>query len=140
MLPISGPIWEYGISFTDDFKVYEFKNGAFNAQLLISFSLNDIIEIAREGNDYVFYLNGTEMRRTTLTESSPLYPHMYDWGFGAQEDQFKFFTTDFGENPEWGGQSNDYYVGLNMLQRGQDGFIEYDYNGGKQHRPGILRK
>ncbi|MEM1323895.1 MAG: RHS repeat-associated core domain-containing protein, partial [Bacteroidota bacterium] len=90
-------------------------------------SAGDHIRLAREGSDYVVYHNGSVLFTGAVTAGLTVYPYVRD-NNGLQRNRLEYFKKPPVYTPEWIANNGSYHLASEMLGRGQDGFIEHEYD------------
>ncbi|MEM1323193.1 MAG: polymorphic toxin type 35 domain-containing protein [Bacteroidota bacterium] len=90
-------------------------------------SAGDHIRLAKEGSNYVVYHNGAALFTGAVTAGLAVYPYVRDDN-GLQRDRLEYFKKPPVYTPEWIANSSSYHLASEVLGRGQDGFIEHEYN------------
>ncbi|MEM1322224.1 MAG: RHS repeat-associated core domain-containing protein [Bacteroidota bacterium] len=102
-------------------------NNSWHYQGAIS-SAGDHVRVAKEGSNYVVYHNGTALYTGSTTAGLTVYPYTRD-NNGLQKDRLEYFKKPPVYTLEWIASSSNYQLASEVLRRGQDGFIEHEYNG-----------
>ncbi|MEM1323824.1 MAG: RHS repeat-associated core domain-containing protein [Bacteroidota bacterium] len=107
--------------------VYVRHNNGWHYQGTIG-SAGDHFRVAKEGDNYVMYHNGTALYTGSITAGLTVYPYIRD-NNGVNRDRLEYFKKPPVYTPEWVANNSSYYLTSEFLGRGQDGFVEYEYSG-----------